>query len=124
MTIPRTIGPAAVHHQEASVLSIRALANVSGPFLETTGLVAGSMLIFNKLIEIRVDDVSWVQTEKTSITCDHPLRVAAWWHGCEISRLKKLDDLRADLYGIGDLLNRHTELSSSGKKHVTKPCGH
>ena len=75
-------------------------------------------------VEVRIDDFTRVEAQIARITRDHALGVTARGHGGEVLRLEVLDDLRADLDDVGDLLDRDAELAPALEQHIAEVAAH
>ena len=114
----------ALNHQEAAVVNRGARIDVACGVLKTTALLRRLALICHQIVKISVDDLPRIEAQKARITRNHALRIAARRHRCKIAILEKLDDLRPDFDGVGDLLNGKAHSATLLEQHVTKACSH
>ena len=122
LTVPRRA--TTLNHQKSSVIDRRTRVNVAGSILKTTALLRGLAFICHEVIKISVDDLARVKPQKASVARNHALRIAARGHRCKVTGLEKLDDLRPDFDGVGDLLDGKAHPATLLEQHVTKAYSH
>ena len=113
-----------LNHQKTTVIDRRTRVNVAGSILKTTALLRGIAFICHEVVKISVDDLARVKPQKASVARNHALRIATRGHRCKVTSLEKLDDLRPDFDGVGDLLDGKAHPATLLEQHVTKACSH
>ena len=114
----------ALNHQEAPVIDRGTRIDVAGGVLETTALLRRLAFVCHQFVKVGIDDLARIEAQKTSIARNHALRIAARRHRSKVTGLEKLDDLRPDFDGVGDLLNGKAHSATLLEQHVTKACSH
>ena len=114
----------ALNHQEAAVVDRGTRIDVAGGVLKTTALLRRLAFICHEFIKISVDDLARIEAQKACVARNHALGITARGHRCKITGFEKLDDLRPDFDGVGDLLNGKAHPATLLEQHVTKACSH
>ena len=113
-----------LNHQEAPIIHRGTRIDIAGGVLKTTALLRRLALVCHQLVKVGIDDLARIEAQKASIARNHALRIAARRHRSKVTGLEKLDDLRPDFDGVGDLLNGKAHSATLLEQHVTKACSH